>query len=120
MALWKVEGTQEFTEWFDALDVPIQDTVADTVNMLVQAGPMLPYPYSSAVHGSVYSHMRELRIQHAGRPYRVFYAFDPRRVAILLVGGVKAGQKRFYARLVRRADRRYAEHLRELGAREGN
>jgi hypothetical protein len=58
--------------------------------------------------------MRELRIQHAGTPLRVFYAFDPRRVAVLLIGGCKAGDDRFYRRLVPRADRIYESHLSSL------
>jgi hypothetical protein len=58
--------------------------------------------------------MRELRIQHAGRPYRVLYAFDPRRAAILLIGGDKTGDKRWYEVHVPLADRLYEEHLNEL------
>lgn len=66
--------------------------------------------------------MKELRIQHAGRPYRVLYAFDPRRCAILLIGGDKAGNARWYEIFVPRADRLYDEHiarLREEGVTDG-
>ena len=62
--------------------------------------------------------MRELRVQHQGRPYRVFYAFDPRRMAILLIGGDKAGDDDFYDRVVPIADPLYDEHLTTL-RREG-
>ena len=58
--------------------------------------------------------MRELRIQHQGRPYRVFYAFDLRRVALLLLGGDKTGDDRWYARFVPVADRLYDDHLARL------
>lgn len=58
--------------------------------------------------------MRELRVQHEGRPYRVLYAFDPRRVAILLIGGDKTGNNRWYEENVPRADAIYDEHLGEL------
>lgn len=58
--------------------------------------------------------MRELRTQHDGRPYRTLYAFDPRRVAILLIGGDKTGDGRWYERMVPVADRLYDEHLEEL------
>ena len=61
---------------------------------------------------------RELRVQSGGRPLRIFYAFDPRRTAILLIGGDKTGDNRFYTRFVRRADELYDEHLAEL-RREG-
>jgi hypothetical protein len=58
--------------------------------------------------------MKELRTQHAGRPYRTLFAFDPRRVAILLIGGDKTGNDRWYEEFVPRADRIYAEHLKEI------
>ena len=58
--------------------------------------------------------MRELRIQHAGRPYRVLYAFDPRRVAILLIGGDKTGDDRWYEKNVPIADKTYEAHLEAL------
>ena len=58
--------------------------------------------------------MRELRVRSGGKPIRVFYAFDPRRTAILLIGGDKTGDYRFYKRFVPFADRHYGEHLKEL------
>jgi hypothetical protein len=58
--------------------------------------------------------MRELRIQHEGRPYRVLYAFDPRRVGILLLGGDKTGNTRWYEENMPKADTIYRQHLREL------
>ena len=61
-----------------------------------------------------YGHMRELRVQSGGRPIRVFYAFDPRRVAILLIGGDKTGNDRFYDQYVMMADKLYDEHLETL------
>lgn len=80
---------------------------------LARRGPNLPFPYSSAIATSRHGHMRELRVQSRGRPIRVFYAFDPRRAAILLIGGIKSG-KRFYDEYVPIADRLYDEHLEEL------
>jgi hypothetical protein len=75
---------------------------------------MLPFPYSSGVRRSKHGAMRELRVQSGGKPIRIFYAFDPRRMAILLIGGKKAGSKRFYERFVPVADRLYEQHLAEL------
>ena len=80
-------------------------------------GPTLPYPHSSGIHGSKHGHMRELRVQHAGDPYRILYAFDPRRVALLLIGGCKVGDDRFYSEIVPLADKIYDRHLATL-ARE--
>jgi hypothetical protein len=63
--------------------------------------------------------MRELRVQSGGKPFRVFYAFDPLRTAILLIGGNKAGDKRFYDRMIPIADDLYDEHLVELEKDDG-
>ncbi|MBZ5625609.1 MAG: type II toxin-antitoxin system RelE/ParE family toxin [Acidobacteriia bacterium] len=106
--------TGEFEEWWDGLNMEEQDSIDRVVRMLIEEGPVLRFPYSSGVEGSVYSHMRELRIQHQGRPYRVLYAFDPGRNAVLLIGGDKTGNERWYQIFVPIADRLYAEHLREL------
>ena len=77
-------------------------------------GVALGHPYSSQIKGSRHDHMRELRVQHKGRPIRVFYAFDPRRVAIVLIAGDKTGDNRFYEKMVPIADDLYDEHLKEL------
>jgi hypothetical protein len=66
------------------------------------------------MQGSRFSHMRELRVQHDGRPYRVLYAFDPRRAALLLLGGDKTGDDRWYDRMVPKADTLYERHLNEI------
>ena len=111
----EVEYTDEFGEWWNNLSEGEQDSVAAKVQLLEQLGPQLPYPHSSGVNASRHSHMRELRIQHRGDPYRVLYAFDPRRMAILLIGGCKMGNDRWYERMVPVADKLYDEHLGEIG-----
>lgn len=83
-----------------------QEDLAASVGLLERKGPHLGYPYSPGVSGSRHGHMRELRIQHAGHPYRVLFSFDPRRTAILLIGGDKTGNARWYAEHVPVADRR--------------
>jgi hypothetical protein len=113
---FEVEYTDEFGRWWDALSEREQDSVRRSVQLLEAAGPHLPFPHSSRVRGSRYSHMRELRIQHDGRPYRVLYAFDPRRVAILLIGGDKTGDGRWYERFIPVAEELYDEHLEEVAA----
>ena len=70
--------------------------------------------HSSAINGSKHGHMRELRTQHAGRPLRTLYAFDPRRAAILLIGGDKTGNNRWYETQITIADRLYDQHLEQL------
>ncbi len=115
---WDVEGTDEFAAWFANLTDDEQVAVGRIVELLVEHGPVLPYPYSSGVTISRHRHMRELRIQFEGGPYRVLYAFDPRRTAILLVGGDKTRDERWYEVNVPRADALYDEHVRAL-QREG-
>lgn len=111
---WDVEFTDEFEAWWVTLDEGEQDAVARLVRLLEEYGPTLPFPYSSGVEGSKYGHMRELRIQHGGRPYRVLYAFDPRSIALLLIGGDKTGNDRWYEQHVPAADRIYEKHLAEI------
>lgn len=111
---WEVEYTDEFEEWWETLDGAEQEDVAVVVRLLEERGPHLGYPYSSKIETSRFDHMRELRIQHDGRPYRVLYAFDPRRIAILLIGGDKTGNDRWYEEFVPLADRLYEEHLETL------
>ena len=108
---WEVEATDQFAVWWDGLTEGEQIDVDAGVRLLEQFGPTLRFPYSSGIEGSKHGHMRELRVQHAGRPYRILYAFDPRRMAILLVGGDKTGDNRWYEKHVPIADRLYAEHL---------
>lgn len=115
---WEVEHTAEFEHWWDCLDAEEQESVAAYVELLEKRGPQLPFPYSSGVERSRHAHMRELRVQHHGRPYRVLYAFDPRRIAILLVGGDKTGNDRWYEQFVPRADVLYDVHLDELKLEE--
>ncbi|NLX25431.1 MAG: addiction module toxin RelE [Lentisphaerae bacterium] len=111
---WEVEYTDEYGDWWSGLSIGEQDDIEATVNLLAERGPNLPFPFSSGISGSKHSHMRELRIQHAGDPYRVLYAFDPRRCAILLIGGNKTGNNRWYDEYVPKADRLYDTHLKEL------
>jgi len=111
---FEVEYTDEFGDWWDTLSEHEQDDVAATVELLSDKGPTLPFPYSSGIEGSKHSHMRELRIQHAGKPYRVLYAFDPRRTVILLIGGDKTGNDRWYKEFVPLADALYDQHVEEL------
>lgn len=86
---WEVEYTDEFEDWWDSLDEDQQESVATSVLLLEARGPMLAFPFSSGIEQSRHSQMGELRIQHCGRPYRVLYAFDPRRVAILLIVAIR-------------------------------
>ena len=111
---WDVEYTNEFGDWCGTLSEAEQESLAASVRLLEERGPNLGFPHSSGINGSRHSHMRELRTQHEGRPYRTLYAFDPRRSAILLIGGDKTGDERWYDVHVPVADRLYEEHLEQL------
>jgi hypothetical protein len=116
--LWEVEYTDEFEEWWKSLTENEQSEVQASVKLLGALGPGLKFPHSSGITQSKHSRMRELRTQCEGRPLRTLYAFDPRRVAILLIGGDKTGNDRWYDEFVPKADRIYDQHLRELGEEE--
>ena len=111
---WEVEYTDEFEAWWKSLSEDEQISVSATVGLLERYGPHLPFPHSSSIHGSKHGHMRELRTQHEGRPYRTLYAFDPRRMAILLMGGDKTGDDQWYKKAVPVADKLYDDHLEQL------
>jgi len=116
--MWEVEYTDEFERWWITLPEDAQESVAHDVEVLRAVGPGLGRPQVDTVHGSQFSNMKELRTSHAGHTLRTFFAFDPRRFAILLIGGDKTGDKRFYERMVPLVDRLYREHLDELHREE--
>jgi Uncharacterized protein conserved in bacteria len=111
---WEVLFTDEFGVWWNSLSVEEQTSIDRSVGLLREAGPNLPHPHSSAIATSAYSGMRELRTQHGGRPYRTLYLFDPLRRAVLLIGGEKTGNDRWYEIYVPKADAIYRQYLREL------
>ncbi len=105
--------TNEFVAWWDSLTAPEQISVDAVVRMLEAVGVLLGFPHTSAIVGS--RKLRELRIQHRGEPYRVLYAFDPARNAVLLLGGNKTGQDRWYEQNIPVAERIFDAYLEETG-----
>ena len=114
MSIWPVGYTDEFGRWWETLTSEEQVALDASVRLLEQLGPGLARPHVDTVKGSRHANMKELRTQCRGQPLRTLFAFDPRRNAILLVGGCKSGSKRFYQTLVPVADRLYDGHLHEL------
>ena len=110
---WEIEVTSEFRDWFAELSPSERIAIARKVDVLEERGPNLGRPEIDTLKGSRFPNMKELRIQHQGAAYRVALAFDPRRVAILLIGGRK-GPKKWYRKLIAAADRLYADYLEEL------
>ena len=111
---YEVEVSDEFRDWYEPLSEAEQLSIERVVLMLMEAGPALGFPYSSGIQQSRFNHMRELRIQHEGRPYRILYAFDPSRSAFLILGGDKTGDDRWYETMVPQADAIYVRHLQSL------
>ena len=112
--MWEIEYADEFGEWWTQLTDSEQDALTASIGLLEELGPNLGRPHADHIKGSKYTNMKELRTQVDGEPLRTFFAFDPRRIAILLIGGNKGGDDRFYDRMIPIADRLYETHLEEL------
>ncbi|GGF91352.1 hypothetical protein GCM10010995_05750 [Cysteiniphilum litorale] len=96
----------------------MQIDIDASVQLLEKMGIYLSFPHSSKINESKHSHMRELRVQSKGKPIRILYAFDPKRHAILLIGGDKTGDNDWYEKHIPIADRLYDEHLQEIKLEE--
>ena len=110
---WVVELADEFDPEFANFSASVQDEIAALARLLQQFGPQLGRPRADTLHGARHCNMKELRFSADGGEWRLAFAFDPRRHAILLVAGDKSGgsQKRFYRELLRKADDRLDAHL---------
>jgi hypothetical protein len=84
---WNVALDDDFHEWLEAQDSGLKTEIYATATLLETRGPNLGRPYTDQIKNSQFANMKELRIQWQGAPWRVLFAFDPRRAAILLVGG---------------------------------
>jgi hypothetical protein len=115
---WTVEFHPEFVPEFRAFTEPVQDELFAELIKLRRFGPQLGRPAVDTLKGSGFINMKELRFQADNGVWRIAFAFDPDRKAILLVGGSKSGiaEKRFYRNLIRVADERFERHLKSLGA----
>lgn len=110
---WIVEIGDEFEPEYDALPDKVQDELLAMTRLLQKFGPQLKRPHADTMKGSSHANMKELRFKAADGVWRVAFAFDPRRKAVLLVAGDKSGinEKRFYRELIKKADDRYDAHL---------
>jgi hypothetical protein len=115
---WRVEYHPAFLSEFADLPEAVQDEIAALAEALKQIGPQMKRPRSDTLKGSKHANMKELRFDAEDGVWRVAYAFDPERKAILLVAGDKSGtsQRQFYKVLISRADKRFDEHLAALKA----
>ncbi len=116
---WIVDIGDEFEPEFDALHEDVRTEILALALVLQQFGPQLGRPRVDTLKGSSYANMKELRFDAADGVWRVAFAFDPKRKAILLVAGDKSGvsEKKFYRELIRKADERFDAHLARLKKR---
>jgi hypothetical protein len=111
--MWNIIITHLFDEWFNGQQESLQDEVLSKLNILSEFGQNLGRPHVDTLKASKYPNMKELRIQHLGLPIRVFFAFDPKRNAIILCAGNKKGlnEKLFYTEMIRLSDSQFDEYL---------
>ena len=112
--MWEVEVTDEFCGWWEKQTIAVKEDTTAVVDLLEEYGPALGRPYSGEIRGSKHNQMRELVVQSGGEPYRVLYAFDPRRIAVLLIAGCKTGNNRWYEEYIPKADKIFDVLLKEL------
>jgi hypothetical protein len=113
---WKVLFHNEFDAEFNELAEDVQDELLAYAKLLEVSGPSLGRPHADTLKGSRYANMKELRFKVRDGVWRIAFAFDPKRQAILLIAGNKAGieERRFYKQLILKADQRFDSHLIEL------
>lgn len=116
---WELLMTDRFDSWYEGLADTNRKDVLKSLLVLAVEGPSLKRPYADTVNGSVFKNMKELRVQSKGRPFRIFFAFDPAQKGILLCGGDKGGkEKRFYKVMISLADKEFEMHLLRNGLRD--
>jgi len=110
--MWEILTVEEFDKWFLGLNESEQVDILAMIHLLEVKGPELGRPYVDTLENTKkVKNLKELRVQHKGCPYRTFFAFNPKRKAILLCGGNKTGDKRFYKRMIPIAEREFLKHL---------
>jgi hypothetical protein len=117
---WTIVFHEEFEPEFDELPIEVQDELYAEAGFVERFGPETGRPHVDKLKGSDFANMKELRFEAADGEWRVAFAFDPKRQAVLLVAGDKTGgsKKKFYKRLIDKADARYERHLEKLKAEE--
>lgn len=119
---WLIEFCDDFAPEFEAMAEAVQDELLAQLKVLERFGPELGRPHADTLNGSKHSNMKELRFKADNGVWRVAFAFDPDRKAILLIGGDKSGssEKRFYKALIKSADARFDQHLASLKKEKDN
>jgi hypothetical protein len=110
--VWEVLHTPEFENWYLNQDEDAKTHILRDIKILSEIGPSLGRPLVDTLKNSKISNLKELRVQSNGRPFRIFFLFDPKRNAVILIGGNKKGIKKFYETMIAIAENIYTRYLR--------
>lgn len=110
----------EFKDWLESEEEGLQDEALARLELLKERGPLLARPYVDTLKGSKLSNLKELRFDYDKAPIRILFAFDPKQQGIILLGGNKQGDKRWYDINIPIAEKRFSEHLEKLKKDEGS
>ena len=102
---------EEFAGWLDAQEKSLRLRALAYLELLKEQGPTLGRPYADTRKGSELTNLKELRVQHKAEPIRILYAFDPKQQAVVILGGSKQADKRWYDTNIPIAEKLFAEHL---------
>lgn len=113
--MWTIKQTKEFQDWFHKADKKLQDDTLEHVEILRQFGPLLSRPYVDTIKGSSITNLKELRFYSGFKVIRIFFAFDPERNGVLIIGGDKRGigEKTFYDKMIVKSELIYSKYLQE-------
>lgn len=111
--MWEINRTNEIAEWIDNLDEDTKEAIFRALLILREIGPTLGRPYVDTLKSSKYKNLKELRIQIKRKVLRILFIFNVQRKIVLLVGGDKKGDKRYYKRMIPIAEKLYEKYLKQ-------
>lgn len=117
---YKINFAEPFKEWWDTLERDLKKALLKQIGFLEHYGPHLSRPYADTLHDTTIANLKELRLKYQNQPYRIIYAFDPKREALLLIGGNKASSKRWYKQMIPKAEAIFNAHLQALREEQDN
>ncbi|MCG6146640.1 type II toxin-antitoxin system RelE/ParE family toxin [Leptospira bandrabouensis] len=112
--MYEIKRTEEMVLWLNDLDNDAKKDILVSIEILKEFGPRLGRPHVDTIAGSKIKNLKELRVNSKNRPFRIFFVFDPKRNAILLIGGNKATSKKFYPNMIKKSEELYSEYLGNL------
>lgn len=117
---WETFFDDDFFVWFQEQEEKLREEILAHTFLLKKLGPHLGRPKVDTLENTSIKNLKEIRIQYKGEPWRVLFAFDPKRRAILLVGGNKSGDKRWYKTNILIAEKRFKNYLKNMEKENGN